>query len=98
MPPLEGALDARAGSLWHKTDGEAIPRNSPRHRGGSVWYDGLSWYNTGWLLTLEMIGDNSEHHLSLPVVAGCDDSQQIVTGFRFLSFYRGQASFHHNEL
>ena len=27
-------MDARAGSLWHKTAGEAIPRNSPRHRGG----------------------------------------------------------------
>ena len=29
-------LDARAGSLWHKTAGEAIPRNSPRHGGGPV--------------------------------------------------------------
>ena len=66
------------------------------HSGVMVCHGIMS--NTGWLLTLEMIGDNSEHHLSLPVVRGCDDSQQIVTGFRFLSFYRGQASFHHNEL
>ena len=29
-------MDARAGSLWHKTAGEAIPRNSPRHRGGPL--------------------------------------------------------------
>ena len=29
-------MDARAGSLWHKTAGEAIPRNIPRHRGGPV--------------------------------------------------------------
>ena len=32
----EPALDARAGSLWRKTSGEANPRNSPRHRGGPV--------------------------------------------------------------
>ena len=30
-------MDARAGSLWHKIAGEAIPRNIPRHRGGPVW-------------------------------------------------------------
>ena len=35
-------LDARAGSLWQKTAGEAIPRNIPRHRGGPVWR-GLVW-------------------------------------------------------
>ena len=28
--------------LWHKTAGEAIPRNIPRHRGGPVWR-GLVW-------------------------------------------------------
>ena len=28
---LYGALDARAGSLWHKNAGRAIPGNSPRH-------------------------------------------------------------------
>ena len=32
------ALDARVGSLWHKTAGEANPRINPRHRGGLVWY------------------------------------------------------------
>ena len=26
-----------AGSLWHKTADEAIPRSNPRHRGGPVW-------------------------------------------------------------
>ena len=30
-------MDARAGSLWHKTAGEAIPRINPRHLGGPVW-------------------------------------------------------------
>ena len=29
-------MDARAGSLWHKIAGEAIPRSNPRHRGGPV--------------------------------------------------------------
>ena len=28
---VQGALDARAGSLWHKTAGKAIPRNSRCH-------------------------------------------------------------------
>ena len=31
-------MDARAGSLWHKTAGEVIPRNSPRHGGGPLCY------------------------------------------------------------
>ena len=31
-----GALDARAGSLWPKTAGEAIPQNNPRYRGGPL--------------------------------------------------------------
>ena len=30
-------MDARAGTLWHKTAGEAIPWSSPRDRGGPVW-------------------------------------------------------------
>ena len=29
-------MDARAGSLWHKIAGEAVPRNSPRHGGGPL--------------------------------------------------------------
>ena len=29
-------MDARIGSLWHKTAGEATPRINPRHRGGPV--------------------------------------------------------------
>ena len=31
-------VDARVGSLWHKTAGEANPRINPRPRGGPVWY------------------------------------------------------------
>ena len=29
-------MDARAGSLWHKRAGVAIPRTTPRHRGGPL--------------------------------------------------------------
>ena len=29
-------MDARAGSLWHKRAGGAIPRSTPRHRGGPL--------------------------------------------------------------
>ena len=28
----------RAGSLWHKKAGVAIPRINPRHRGGPLWF------------------------------------------------------------
>ena len=33
-------MNARAGSLWHKTAGVATARNIPRHRGGSVDHSG----------------------------------------------------------
>ena len=33
---LVGALDARAGSLWHKIDGVTAPRKSLRHKGGQL--------------------------------------------------------------
>ena len=38
-------MDARAGSLWHKTAGEAIPR----YRGGPLCLEGVSVMATGYL-------------------------------------------------
>ena len=35
-------MDARAGSLWHKRAGVAIPRSTPRHRGGPLCVGGLT--------------------------------------------------------
>ena len=43
-------MDARAGSLWHKTAGEAIPQINPRHRGGPVCHTMAPWTIGPWTM------------------------------------------------
>ena len=50
-------MDAQAGFLWHKTAGESIPRNSPRHRGGPVCLSvgeavSLTFFSAGSVLSV----------------------------------------------
>ena len=56
-------MDARAGSLWHKTAGEVIPRNNPRHGGGPVWCISVTitiWVSVSKVMTTAYGGDVPE--------------------------------------
>ena len=55
-------MDARAGSLCHKTAGVATPRNSPRHLGGPVcWQDSLALHRRSHELAQEWSQVRCDH-------------------------------------